>query len=402
MQYTDGLVGPIVIHGPKTADYDIDLGPLLMTDWYHIPVFQVAESSITSVPSQGNGILNGKNVYGTKGSRYETKFTPGKKHLLRLVNTGSDWAFRFSIDGHKLTVVSMDWVPIKPYTTESLFLTIGQRYEVIVEANQKPGNYWLRATPQITCGPPNPKTYDVRGIIRYKNSKKRGEPNSTPVTTANVDVCADEDAVNLVPHVALQVGASSHVSNHSITFKPLDKPGPPARRWHVNGGYYTPNTTLPTLKRTLDDPTQVMPKELSTTELNERDTWTYFIIHSTLPIPHPFHFHGHDFYILDSGKGAYNQEIPPELLTLNNPPRRDVALLLGSGYLVIAFETDNPGAWLMHCHIAFHLHGGLALQVLERKADIPGIYGGRKKAEINRICKNWARYDPLHGGMPHA
>jgi len=25
-QYIDGLVGPIVIHGPKSTDYDIDVG----------------------------------------------------------------------------------------------------------------------------------------------------------------------------------------------------------------------------------------------------------------------------------------------------------------------------------------------------------------------------------------
>lgn len=31
--------------------------------------------------------------------------------------------------------------------------------------------------------------------------------------------------------------------------------------------------------------------------------------------------------------------------------RRDVASLPGGGYLVLAFKTDNPGSWLMHCHI---------------------------------------------------
>ncbi|CAH0024703.1 unnamed protein product [Clonostachys rhizophaga] len=29
-QYIDGLFGPIVINGPKIADYDIDLGPILL------------------------------------------------------------------------------------------------------------------------------------------------------------------------------------------------------------------------------------------------------------------------------------------------------------------------------------------------------------------------------------
>ena len=50
-------------------------------------------------------------------------------------------------------------------------------------------------------------------------------------------------------------------------------------------------------------------------------------------------------------------------LQYTNPPRRDVAMLPApagppgggpppsGGWLVIAFLTDNPGAWLMHCHI---------------------------------------------------
>lgn len=41
-----------------------------------------------------------------------------------------------------------------------------------------------------------------------------------------------------------------------------------------------------------------------------------------------------------------------------NPPRRDVVLLPGGGYIAIAFKPDNPGAWLVHCHIAWHASAG--------------------------------------------
>lgn len=41
-------------------------------------------------------------------------------------------------------------------------------------------------------------------------------------------------------------------------------------------------------------------------------------------------------------------------------------MLPAGGWLVLAFETDNPGAWLMHCHIAWHVSEGLAVQFLER------------------------------------
>ena len=35
VQYGDGIVGPLVINGPAAANYDIDLGPYPVTDWYY-------------------------------------------------------------------------------------------------------------------------------------------------------------------------------------------------------------------------------------------------------------------------------------------------------------------------------------------------------------------------------
>ena len=71
--------------------------------------------------------------------------------------------------------------------------------------------------------------------------------------------------------------------------------------------------------------------------------WAYFIIQdlSLLDANHPIHLHGHDFYVLAQGSGNFSGGITP--LNLNNPPRRDTAILPGNGYLVIGIYTDNPG-----------------------------------------------------------
>lgn len=37
---------------------------------------------------------------------------------------------------------------------------------------------------------------------------------------------------------------------------------------------------------------------------------------------------------------------------------------------MIAFKTDNPGSWLMHCHIAWHVAEGFAMQFVERENEI--------------------------------
>lgn len=93
--------------------------------------------------------------------------------------------------------------------------------------------------------------------------------------------------------------------------------------------------------------------------------------------------HGHDFAILQQSNLPFWGDLSN--LTLHNPPRRDVALLPAGGFLMLAFKADNPGSWLMHCHIAWHASSGLALQILERDGKI----AVSNRSEIRRLCKNW-------------
>lgn len=96
---------------------------------------------------------------------------------------------------------------------------------------------------------------------------------------------------------------------------------------------------------------------------------------------------GHDSYILGQGDGQFSVASNFNQLRFTNPPRRDVAQLRGGGWLVIAYPTDNPGAWLMHCHIAFHVGMGLSVQFLERKSQITLPATG---SEWYNNCNNWA------------
>jgi len=93
--------------------------------------------------------------------------------------------------------------------------------------------------------------------------------------------------------------------------------------------------------------------------------------------------------VLASGTGAYSSSVA---LNLNNPPKRDTATLPGGGYLVLAFETDNPGAWLMHCHIAFHISEGFGVQFLERSSEILSATNGAAFVEAG--CYAWDSYVP--------
>ena len=60
-----------------------------------------------------------------KQQRHEIAFQEGKKHKLRLVNSGSLATYKFWIDGHNFTVIATDYVPIHPYVTDVLILGRG-------------------------------------------------------------------------------------------------------------------------------------------------------------------------------------------------------------------------------------------------------------------------------------
>jgi hypothetical protein len=62
-------------------------------------------------------------------------------------------------------------------------------------------------------------------------------------------------------------------------------------------------------------------------------------------------------------------------------------MLPSDGYLLLAFQTDNPGAWLMHCHIGWHTSEGLAIQFIERYSEIRGTI--KDYSSMKSTCDNW-------------
>lgn len=125
---------------------------------------------------------------------------------------------------------------------------------------------------------------------------------------------------------------------------------------------------------------------------DEADTWTYWVVQNLSPLPHPMHLHGHDFLILGSEANAdFTTDLSPTL-SYSNPARRDVTMLPALGYLVIAFKADNPGNWLFHCHIAWHVSGGLASDFMERRDEQAALISESDLAAYNANCDAWNTY----------
>ena len=95
----------MIIYGPNNANYDIDLGPVMLTDYYHEEYFNILKTVMKPLdkggnpaPASDNNLINGKMDFDcstvaagdttkcTNGAGLSKfKFTTGKVHRLRLV-----------------------------------------------------------------------------------------------------------------------------------------------------------------------------------------------------------------------------------------------------------------------------------------------------------------------------
>jgi hypothetical protein len=74
----------------------------------------------------------------------------------------------------------------------------------------------------------------------------------------------------------------------------------------------------------------------------------------------------------------------------SNPQRRDTQQVRPNGYMVWQATADNPGAWPFHCHIAWHLSAGMAVDILERPDEIEKLPIPQDRYEQ---CRKWAEWN---------
>jgi FtsP/CotA-like multicopper oxidase with cupredoxin domain len=339
VQAWDGVFGGILINGPATADYDEDLGNLFLNDWSHETADVLAlQAAATGPPTMPNCLINGTNVYNDTttdvetGSRFTTTFSAGTKYRIRLVNGAADTHFRFTIDNHTMEVISADFVPIVPYNTTNLSIGMGQRYDVIVTASETTGDYWMRAIPQESCSD-NDNVDNILGIVRY-DSTSTSNPTTTAYTTT--DSCDDEAIASLVPYLSYDVSSSYTVEEDEEVAIAIASGGV---KWEMGGTSFVSEWDYPTVLQVAES-NDTWSTDQHVIQLATADQWVYFVIETTFAQAHPIHLHGHDFWVLASGTGTYSTSTT---LTPTDSPRRDVAMLPASGFLVIALYTDNPG-----------------------------------------------------------
>jgi FtsP/CotA-like multicopper oxidase with cupredoxin domain len=399
-QYGNGVVGSLIVRGPSSADYDIDLGAYPVSDYYHETAdrlhLRAEQVSNGPPPDSDNVLFRGKNINpkGPGGAYDRLTLTPGKKHLIRLINPSVDNSFTVSLVGHTFKVITTDLVPITPVIRSSLFIGVGQRYDVIVEANQPVGNYWFNATLEAgnACGHSlNP--YPA-GIIHYQGASTTALPTNqgTPV----VATCVGEKGFTpIIPRVISPALFQPSTLPFSLAF-PTHPDRGQVFEWRISNVPISVEWDHPVLEYILEG-NDTFPGHINLVDVPDADVWTFWVLQNTFALPHPIHLHGHDMMVLGIGAGTFNAATMMNQLDFDNPVRRDVEQMPGSGWLVIAFRTDNPGCWLMHCHIGWHVAMGLGIQFLERKSEIMDLM---HLDQMVPNCNAWRAYAATSPYLP--
>ncbi|XP_071512018.1 uncharacterized protein [Diadema antillarum] len=445
MHRADGLFGPLVVRPPdktnrQRALYDLDLPEhmVMMNDWIHRPAAQVfADHHHARGEDNPDSILiNGKGQFAvymdstSLESPAPSYVTPrevfeveqGRRYRFRLVSSGiTNTPMKVSVDGHNLTLISTDGSDVEPRTVDALFLFGGERYDVVLDASQDVGNYWLKV-----------KGYgQARGVIQgYAIVRYKGAPIANPTPDPTVDRTGvvfqewnappSDTAITVNQLVALEnasipqkgkrtvyvsydLNPVNNVHFNKPDLYPLGPTGPGYGEYHsaqINRRSFH-FLDIPPLSQ-FDE--QTMLDELCEVDSVDRErcsreycscpqyiqvelgqTLEIVLVDESkdLDIVHPFHLHGHAFRVVAQAKLGTNTSLEAVKMmdqngeikrNFNSPPEKDTVMTPSAGYTVIQFVADNPGWWFLHCHLEFHVEVGMGLVVrVGNQTDLPPV-----------------------------
>ncbi|KAI0033491.1 Cupredoxin [Vararia minispora EC-137] len=389
VQYTDGLLGPLIIHSvddPLVRGTDFEEERVLFfQDWYHDEASTIVNKLLSvdgyegsaAAPSPQSGLINGVGVYNcsavtdgtacTMMSYPELNITPNVKTRFRIINGGSHAQFYFSVDNHTLDVVEADSTAISgPSAVHRVPFHNGQRYSVILDASvgSEGDAYWLRAKMNTNCFATIDDTLNstVFAIVRY-GASSGSDPTTSDWTDVLPDDCTDLDDSVLIPAVESDPpSTAAGIAIFDSVFGTITYNGVSFNRFLINETTYTNYIYQPFLNQVNAGNSTLNNSNVAWATLNDGVYGADIVINNLDPgLDHPYHLHGQDFWIVARGDGQLTYDAAQTLsYNLSNPIHRDTLVIPARrvSYAVLRINNDNPGVWVLHCHIAWHLAEG--------------------------------------------
>ncbi|MGW1895453.1 multicopper oxidase family protein [Streptomyces sp. NPDC002004] len=240
------------------------------------------------------------------------KARPGDRIRIRIINASAETPFRVALGGHDMMVTHTDGYPIKHTRTNALLIGMAERYDVLVTV--KDGVFPLVALAEGK---------DDRALALLRTGK-----GSTPPPNVHPKELDGE----VVPGRRME-------PDDSVA---LDDRHPDREvRLRLTGNMKEFNWAFGHKPYRIEERVPIESGErVRLTLANATDMW------------HPLHLHGHTFAVTGlNGVGA----------------RKDTSIVLPHRKLVVDFDADNPGLWMLHCHNQYHSESGMMTVLGYRK-----------------------------------
>jgi FtsP/CotA-like multicopper oxidase with cupredoxin domain len=311
-QVARGLYGALIVEERDAPAVDRDL-VWVLSDWRLDREARITAGFGNPMDASHAGrIGNTVTVNGVLRESFAVR--AGERIRLRLINASTARIYGLSFEGHEPWVIALDAQPVAPHWFERVVLGPGMRADLILDCIAPPGSRH-----RVIDGFYRQRAYELLKL-QYSDEKPLRE-GFEPAPRLRANPVAQPDAARAERHRIVfgggMMGAMPSQREHRGLF------------WTVNGKPVPEHEHAPLL-------TLVRGKSYAIEFVNET-SWH-----------HPIHLHGHVFLVVSRN----GKEVLPRQLA-------DTVLMEPDSRLQIALVADNPGDWMLHCHVLEHQASGM-------------------------------------------
>jgi len=273
-------------------------------------------------------------------------------------------------DSHTMRVIGVDGTYTQEQDADQIRVAPGQRYRILLDAQPTSGsNYAFLASldenRDFAHDPAPSYPFNVTGYIVYDEAAALPEPYVVDSWSPADDftfVSLDDQGLLGEPDVSVILNFNFCIVN-----------GLPAACFN-NVSYVAPKVpSLFTAFTTGEENTNPLIYGQVNPYVASKGQIVQIVVNNMDSAIHPFHLHGHQFQVIDkpsSGGGNFTGDSAnfPAV-----PMRRDTVTVNPGSYVVLRFQADNPGVWLFHCHIEWHVIMGLSATIIEAPEELRGL-----------------------------
>lgn len=330
-QVARGLLGPLIIEEADPPEVDFD-EVLVLDDWlFEADATLFKNFGALHPAAHGGRIGNWITVNGL--GEFAKPLPRGARVRLRLINAANARIFSLRFQGMKASIVALDGMPVpvggETWSNENapdaeVILAPAQRADLIVDIDAPEGGEALILSRE------RDGDFALASFPVEVGQAPRTTPHPRLPTSSVAEPPLAEVDATPVHELRMDGGAMRGIASATHQGEMLDGRALAERGmvWALNG-------------------TAGMPDE-PFFEVARGTTVRLRLVNETR-WPHGMHVHGHHFF----ERGANGPSGPlPSLL-------RDTTLLAPDDRREIYFIADNPGDWLLHCHMLEHAHSGM-------------------------------------------